>query len=125
MTLEENVNVDLQDDTITMLHELGVSIHRLGYVYLSIAVPCYAINNTLSLSKEIYPHVAKQLDKYTKWYAVERSIRMVILEAWKRRDPDVWELYFPGQKKVPSNKQFIAVLAEKIRNPLSCSRGEG
>lgn len=118
MTLEENANVDLQEAIIMMLHELGISIHRLGYVYLSIAVPCYAADNTQSLSKELYPYVAKRLDKYTQWYAVERSMRMVILEAWGRRDPVVWERYFPRQKKVPSNKLFIAVLAEKIRTPL-------
>ena len=119
MILEENENVDLQDATITMLHELGISIHRLGYVYLSIAVPYYAIDNTQSLSKELYPCVAKRFDKFTKWYAVERSIRMVIMEAWERRDPTAWEQYFPRQKRVPTNKQFIAVLAEIIRKPLS------
>lgn len=119
MPPEENTNIDLQDATITMLHELGISIHRLGYVYLSVAVPYYAADNTRSLSKELYPYVAKRLDKYTQWYAIERSIRMVIYEAWEHRDPSVWEQYFPRQKKVPTNKQFIAVLAEKIRNPLS------
>lgn len=123
MTLEENANIDLQEATIVMLHELGISIHRLGYVYLSIAVPYYATNNTQSLSKELYPYIANRLDKYTKWYAVERSIRMVVLEAWGRRDSVVWERYFPRQEKVPTNKQFVAVLAEKIRNPLS-QRGE-
>ena len=117
MALEEKANIDLQEATITMLHELGISIHRLGYVYLSIAVPYYATDNTQSLSKELYPYVAKRLDKYTKWYAIERSIRLVITEAWERRDPGVWEQYFPRQKKVPTNKQFMAVLAEKIGNP--------
>ena len=119
MTLKANTNNDSQDATTAMLHELGISIHRLGYVYLSIAVPCYASDNTQSLSKELYPYVAKQLDKYTKWHAVERSIRAVVLEAWNRRDPVVWEWYFPRYKKVPTNKQFIAVVAERIRTPLS------
>lgn len=127
MTLEENANIDLHEATITMLHELGISIHRLGYVYLSIAVPYFATNNAQSLSKELYPYVAKQLDKYTNWYAVERSIRTVVLAAWNRRDPVVWERYFPRYKKVPTNKQFIAVLAERIRTPLSHGgeRGDG
>lgn len=125
MDHEESINIDLRDTTITILHELGISIHRLGYVCLSIAVPHYATDNTQSLSKELYPYVAKRLGKYAKWYAVERSIRMVVLEAWERRDPVVWEQYFHRQKKVPTNKQFIAVLAEKIRNPLSCREERG
>ena len=116
MPTEENAKKELQAATITMLHELGISIHRLGYIYLSVAIPCYSTDNMQSLSKELYPYVAKRLDKYAKWYSVERSIRLVVLEAWERRDVITWEQYFPQQKKVPTNKQFIAVLAEKIRN---------
>ena len=112
-TARDHITI-LQDDTITMLHRLSVSIHRLGYKALTIAIPCYAMDDTQSMTKELYPYVAKQLG-YRNWYAVERLIRGVILDAWQRRDPDIWEEYFPGQKRVPTNKQFIAVLAERLR----------
>ena len=112
-TAEETM-LDLQDSTITMLHGLRISIHRLGYKCLTIAVPYYAIDNTQSLTKELYPYIAKKLG-YSDWYAVERAIRMVILDAWKKQDPAVWDQYFPGQQKVPTNKQFLSVLAEKLR----------
>ena len=104
----------LQDDTIKILHHLRISIHRLGYKYLTIAIPCCAINGTQSLSKEIYPYVARCLG-YTDWHGVERAIRMVILDAWVQRDMETWEEYFPNEKKVPTNKRFIAVLAERLR----------
>ena len=104
----------LQDDTIKMLHHLRISVHRLGYKCLTIAIPCYAINDTQSLSKETYPYVARRLG-YMDWRGVERAIRTVILDAWVQRDLDAWGGYFPNQKKVPTNKQFIAVLAERLR----------
>ena len=104
----------LQDDTIKMLHHLRISVHRLGYKCLTIAIPCYAINDTQSLTKEIYPYVANRLG-YTDWHGVERAIRTVILDAWVQRDMETWEEYFPKQKKVPTNKQFMAVLSERLR----------
>lgn len=110
-TAEDQI-LALRDPTITMLHELGISIHRLGYKYLTIAVPCYLIDDTQSLTKEVYPYVANHFG-CTDWHSVERSIRTVILTAWEHGDPGVWEQYFLNQKKPPSNKQFIAVLAER------------
>lgn len=114
MDLMEDQIALLQDNTIKMLHHLRISVHRIGYKCLSIAIPCYAINDTQSLSKETYPYVATRLS-YTDWRGVERAIRTVILDAWLHRDADAWEDYFPNQKKVPTNKQFIAVLAEHLR----------
>ncbi len=110
---EEQITL-LQDDTIKILHHLRISIHRLGYKYLTIAIPCYVINDTQSFSKEIYPYVSNRLG-YTDWHGVERAIRTVILDAWMQRDTDTWEEYFPKQQKVPTNKQFIATLAERLR----------
>lgn len=104
----------LEDATIIMLHELQISIRRLGYKCLTVAVPCYARNDTQSLSKELYPYVAGQLP-YAQCHSVERAIRTAVLDAWTQRDPAVWERYFPRQTKVPTNKQFIAVLAERLR----------
>ena len=100
--------------TIIMLHELRLGIHRQGYKCLAIAVPLYAADNSQSLSKDIYPYVAAELG-YPDWHGVERAIRLVILDAWARRDGDTWERYFPGQTKMPTNKQFIAALAERLR----------
>lgn len=104
----------LREPTIAMLHELGIGTHRLGYKYLAVAVPCYSIDDTQSLTKEIYPCIAHCFG-CTDWHSVERSIRTVILTAWEHRNPDVWDRYFPNQMKLPSNKLFIAVLAERLQ----------
>ena len=113
-SIADDTMLELQAATIAMLHQLRIGIHRLGYKCLTIAIPSYAIDDTQSLSKELYPHVAECLG-HAEWYAVERAIRTVILDAWETREPIIWERYFPGHKKAPTNKQFLAVLAEKLR----------
>lgn len=101
------------EQTTDMLHELALPIHRRGYSCLCIGIPRFAPDRSQSLSKELYPCIAKYYG-YSDWHAVESAIRDVILTAWENRDPVVWEKYFPNQGKVPSNKQFIATLAERI-----------
>lgn len=113
ITPEEQVRT-LYEPTISMLHELQIGIHRLGYKQLTIAVPCFALDDSQSLTKELYPYVACYFG-YTDWHPVEHSIRTAILDAWEHRNPEVWEQYFPNQKKPPSNKQFLAVLAERLK----------
>lgn len=110
----EDQILSLYGPTAEMLHELGLSIHRLGYKQLCVAIPCFAINDEQSLTKELYPYIAKQFG-YEDWHAVEHAMRFVILSAWENRDPDVWEKYFPNAKKPPSNKCFIATLAERLK----------
>lgn len=96
-----------------MLHELSIAVHRVGHKHLTIAILRYAQDDTQSLTKEIYPHVAKCLG-YSDWRAIEHSIRVSIMHGWFDRDPKVWERYFPGLKKAPSNKLFIATLAQQL-----------
>lgn len=112
-TVNEQIQIK-QEPTIDMLHELSIGVHRLGYKYLTVAIPCFSLNDTQSLTKELYPYVADCFG-CTDWHSVERSIRAVILDAWAHRDPAVWDQYFPHRSKAPSNKQFIAVLAELLK----------
>jgi len=113
-TTAEHLLHALRTPTVAMLRELGISTHRLGYRYLTVAIPCYAADDTQSLTKELYPYVAHCFG-HTDWHSIERSIRTVILAAWEQRDPVTWARYFPNQSKAPSNKQFIATLAEQLK----------
>lgn len=103
-----------QELTSMMLHELGIAIHRHGYNQLQVAIPHFAQDVTQSLTKDLYPYVGEQLGGFDR-RAVERSIRCVIIDSWLRRNPDTWNKYFPEATKSPSNKQFIATLAERIK----------
>lgn len=103
-----------QDQTIYLLMELGVPAHRIGYKLLCLAIPLFAENDTQTLSKELYPVVAAEVG-YCDWRAAEHSIRDVIVTAWNQRNPAVWAKYFPDCRRPPSNKQFIATLAQFAR----------
>lgn len=109
-----NTPASLQAQAAGMLHELGFPSHRLGYKQLCIAIPRFSANDTQCLTKELYPYLAKRYS-YPDWRAAESAIRDVIVGVWAERDPAVWDKYFPNLKKAPSNKQFIATLAERLK----------
>lgn len=104
---------EMQSQTKQMLHELGFPCHRIGYYQLLLAIPKYSLDCRQSLSKEVYTYVADYWG-YSDWRAVEHAIRIVILQTWLSRDPRAWDRYFPGLRKAPSNKLFIATLAERL-----------
>lgn len=96
------------------LGKLKVPVYLSGYRQLCVAIYLFSKDPTQPMCNELYPAVAKSLGYYD-WRAIEYSIRRVILTAWKHQDPDVWNAYFPGIHKAPSNKQFIATLAMRIK----------
>lgn len=96
------------------LQILGIPVHRKGYRQLAIAVAIFATDNTQSLTKEIYPAVAK-LTGIVDWRLVERDIRSVIQYAFANKTPTIWRIYFRELEKAPSNKVFISVLAEMLK----------
>ena len=97
-----------------MLRDLNFAVHRTGYRHLITAIIRYTQDDSQCLSKEIYPHVARSFG-YSDWRAVEHSIRTSIHQAWRHRDPAVWNSYFPGLPHPPTNKHFIATLAEMLK----------
>lgn len=103
----------LQRSANRILHELGIPVHRIGYKQLCLAIVHYSQHDIQSLSKELYPAVAAHFG-YTDWHPVEHAIRLVICQAWSIRDAELWEQYFTNPVKPPSNKQFIATIAELI-----------
>lgn len=113
-TYDEEIDI-LRDNTCSILYELRFGVHRLGYRQLLLLIPCYAMDSSQSLSKELYPYVAEEFG-YVSWKPVEHAVRVAILDAWERRNPEAWEKYFPEGKKVPSNKKFLATIAERIKN---------
>lgn len=115
ITTYEDQLFTLREFTSRILHELRFGIHRLGYKQLLLLIPCYALDDNQSFTKELYPYVADYFG-YSTWHPIEHTVRDAILNAWANRDPAVWEQYFPDMQKPPSNKQFIATIAERIKN---------
>ena len=96
-----------------MLLELGIPAHYSGYRRLMDCIPRYAEDPEQSITKEIYPDVAKQYG--IKPSVVETTIRRAIHAGWENGDREVWEFYFPNYTKAPSNMAFIATLAERLK----------
>lgn len=93
-----------------ILIELRISPKSKGYRCMLEVIPLYHADPEQSMTKEVYPAAAKRLG-YRSWKRVEKQIRDAISAAWKRRDPEVWETYFPGGEK-PTNGAFIATISE-------------
>ena len=100
--------------TSQMLLALNLPAHRLGYSHLCIAIPYFAEDFRRGLTKDVYPFVAAQYGNVS-WSAIEQTIRHAILYGWENGDPEVWAEFFPNAKKAPTNKQFIATLAKRLK----------
>ena len=110
---------DLEQDVTNMIHEIGVPAHIKGYHYLRQAIIISVTNTEVvnSVTKILYPTVAKMHN--TTASRVERAIRHAIEVAWDRGDIDVLNSYFgytiQNDRGKPTNSEFIAMIADKLR----------
>lgn len=102
-----------------IIHEIGVPAHIKGYQYLrsSIIMAVNDMDILNSITKQLYPSIAKQHD--TTPSRVERAIRHAIEVAWGRGKTDTIDEFFGysmnSGKTKPTNSEFIALIADKIR----------
>lgn len=110
---------NLETDVTQMLHEIGIPAHIKGYQYLRDAI-IMSVQDTEMLSsvtKILYPTIAKK--HQTTASRVERAIRHAIEVAWSRGKMDTINALFgytvSGGKGKPTNSEFVALIADKIR----------
>ena len=110
---------DLEKDVTEMIHEIGVPAHIKGYQYLreAIMMSVDEIEMLSSIKKFLYPTIAKNYQ--TTPSRVERAIRHAIEVAWSRGRMETLDALFgytinTGKGK-PTNSEFIALIADKIR----------
>lgn len=100
-----------------LLLTLGLRPKLRGFACLREAVLISAGEEHLSVTKVLYPEVAKRCG--CESVHVERNIRSAIDAAWAVRDEKVWRLYFTpdgaGNLARPTNAAFISRLADSIR----------
>ncbi|WP_042475318.1 sporulation transcription factor Spo0A [Bacillus ndiopicus] len=108
------------DTTITaIIKEIGVPAHIKGYVYLREAIQMvyYDIELLSSVTKVLYPDIAEKFN--TTPSRVERAIRHAIEVAWNRGNYEsISEMFgytVHHLKSKPTNSEFIAMIADKIR----------
>ena len=110
---------DLETKVTEYIHELGVPAHIKGYHYLRTAIIMVVKDMDLLnyITKELYPEIAKAYQ--TTSSRVERAIRHSIEVAWTRGKPQTMNEVFgytinTGKGK-PTNSEFIAMVADRIR----------
>jgi two-component system response regulator (stage 0 sporulation protein A) len=110
---------NLESDVTNIIHEIGVPAHIKGYQYLREAI-IMSVNDVEmlnSITKILYPSIAKKFQ--TTPSRVERAIRHAIEVAWSRGKMDTIDELFGytinNGKGKPTNSEFIALIADKIR----------
>ena len=102
-----------------VIHEVGVPAHIKGYQYLREAIMMVVndIDVINQITKQLYPDIAKKYG--TTPSRVERAIRHAIEVAWGRGQTDTVESIFgytvSAAKGKPTNSEFIAMIADKLR----------
>ena len=116
----DGVNKETLESSITeIIHEVGVPAHIKGYQYIREAI-ILAVNDMEvinSVTKQLYPTLAKKFK--TTPSRVERAIRHAIEVAWSRGEINVNNEMFgntiSATKGKPTNSEFIAMIADKLR----------
>ncbi len=112
-------HIDLETEITGIIHEIGVPAHIKGYMYLREAISMVVNNIELlsAVTKELYPSIAKKYN--TTASRVERAIRHAIEVAWARGEVDTINKLFGytihNGKGKPTNSEFIAMIADKLR----------
>lgn len=110
---------NLDANITSIIHEIGVPAHIKGYQYLREAITMVYNNIEIlgAITKTLYPAIA---EKYkTTPSRVERAIRHAIEVAWTRGNIDSISFIFGYtiniSKSKPTNSEFIAMVADKLR----------
>lgn len=116
---------NLEVEVTSVMHEIGVPAHIKGYQYLRDAIMMVVKDLDIinSITKQLYPTIAREYN--TTPSRVERAIRHAIEVAWSRGQVDAIDSLFGytvnlGKGK-PTNSEFIAMVADKLRLELKVS----
>lgn len=110
---------NLDSNITSIIHEIGVPAHIKGYQYLREAITMVYNNIEIlgAITKTLYPAIAQKYK--TTPSRVERAIRHAIEVAWTRGNIDSISHLFGytvnASKSKPTNSEFIAMVADKLR----------
>ena len=116
---DKNSSEHLEALVTNVIHELGVPAHIKGYQYLREAIIMVVndIDIINQITKQLYPEIAVKFR--TTPSRVERAIRHAIEVAWSRGEQASVERIFgytiSAAKGKPTNSEFIAMIADKLR----------
>ena len=116
---KQKTEENLEALVTNIIHEVGVPAHIKGYQYLREAIMMVVndIDVINQITKQLYPDIAVKY--HTTPSRVERAIRHAIEVAWGRGQTDTVESIFgytvSAVKGKPTNSEFIAMIADKLR----------
>ena len=116
---ESKKEENLEALVTNIIHEVGVPAHIKGYQYLREAIMMVVndIDVINQITKSLYPKIAYKFN--TTPSRVERAIRHAIEVAWGRGQQEAVESIFgytiSAAKGKPTNSEFIAMIADKLR----------
>lgn len=120
MHISENLRPrNLESEVTRIIHQMGVPAHVKGYLYLRDAIIFVTeeVNLMGAVTKELYPMIAEKYN--TTASRVERAIRHAIELAWDRGNVEMMNSFFGYtiniERGKPTNSEFIAMVADKLR----------
>ncbi len=121
---ESNIDMVITNEFI----RIGIPAHVKGYQYLRTAIHMTVNNISMlnGITKQLYPSIAKEY--CTTAISVERAIRHAIEIAWNKGNAEALENIFgytiSPDKGKPTNSQFIALLADRLRLEIKKQRAK-
>ena len=100
------------------LKEIGMQSGKEGFEYSKNAVLMLMKNPFDTLKNGIYLAVGLLRNPPAGQDQVEQSIRFGIRTAWKNRNVEIWECYFPkgypGSDTCPHNREFLMAIVDFV-----------
>lgn len=118
--------VRIEEKTTMLLHDIGIPAHIKGYVYIRFAViECFYNPIYIGqITKLLYPEIARRYGSTIS--RVERAIRHAIETAWSRGSLEyinnIFGYTINAFKAKPTNSEFIAMLADKLKLELKLTK---
>lgn len=115
----KNMNIDVEYNleviVTNAIHMVGIQHNLVGFSYLKEAIILATKNKEAvnTITKELYPDIAT-IHK-TSPSRVERAIRHAIENAWKKNSKAIMDFTKTTFDDKPTNSEFIALMADKIR----------
>ncbi len=113
------VGKTIEMELSTLLHDLGIPSHVLGYKYIREGIMLLYEEDDMGIlvTKDIYPKIA---NKYkTTSSRVERAIRHAIEISWNRGDIKLMEEIFGNSidfdRSKPTNSEFMTTIADRFK----------
>ncbi len=120
-TVEQEEALTVEESVVEYLKELGVPQHLGGYKYLIYAI-CYNYKNKVkSVTKELYPVIAKEFHSTPS--RVERSIRYAVestrTNGNTEKEHQLFGYSISSTKGKPTNFQFIETITNELKLSLN------